>query len=91
MIFIGNFARSQDLTKNPNEVLLEACDTALNDQVELNKAQQELVNQLKIAASVKQERIDQLQKDQGAWYNRTELMLFIGLTAGLIAGGLIAK
>lgn len=78
-------------TKSPEAILAEACDAALNDQLNLNKDQAALNEQLRIAAGVKQERINQLEAEKGAWYNNTPLMLFIGLTAGLVAGGVIAK
>ncbi len=77
--------------KSPEESILEACDRALSDQVNLNKEQQDLNDQLKIALAIKEERINTLQKSQDAWYNNTTLMLFVGLTAGLITGGVLAK
>jgi hypothetical protein len=82
---------TEAIPKNPTEVLAEACDAALNDQITLNEQQRSLIEQLKIASAVRQERILQLEGQAGAWYNRTELMLVMGLAAGLIAGGLIAK
>lgn len=77
--------------KSPTEILAEACDNALTDQLEVNKIQAALIDQLKIASEVRQQRILELERQSGAWYNRPELMGLLGLAAGLIAGGIIAK
>lgn len=92
MSVIGPYAKATTTIKNSSDQeLLTACDEALNDQLEVVKEQQALIEQLKIASQIKQERVLQLEKDASMWYNKGELTLFIGLSLGLIAGGIIAK
>lgn len=84
-----NSAKGQE-NSGESEVL-KACEQAVNDLEAANKAQADLVSQLKLAAQLKENEIKALEKEQSAWYNRPELLGLIGLSLGLIAGGIIAK
>lgn len=73
------------------EEILESCSTALEDQLDLNIEQTRLINMLKSAAIVREERVKELEEASQRWYANPAVVALMGLTVGIVAGGYLSK
>jgi hypothetical protein len=77
---------------SPTETdMLEACDTALNDQIDQNIEQSRLIHQLKSAAVIREERIRELDSASNKFYNNPVVMTTLGVVVGLVAGAYVTR